>query len=89
MVEFSLFILVIVHSNPTKKEVILVESIGDAMALYEQGIKNVLVMFGLSVNSHIINIPAGVEKVKIMTYWHDKEASTSASVSLVNDINTK
>ena len=38
-----------------KKEVILVESIGDAMALYEQGIKNVLVMFGLSVNSHIIN----------------------------------
>ena len=41
--------------NETKKEVILVESIGDAMALYEQGIKNVLVMFGLSVNSHIIN----------------------------------
>ena len=38
-----------------KKEVILVESIGDAMALYEQGIKNVLVMFGLSVNSHIVN----------------------------------
>jgi len=38
-----------------KKEVILVESIGDAMALYEQGLKNVLVMFGLSVNSHIIN----------------------------------
>tara|TARA_R110002020_G_scaffold363289_1_gene575562 strand:- start:1748 stop:2818 length:1071 start_codon:yes stop_codon:yes gene_type:complete len=39
----------------SKKEVILVESIGDAMALYEQGIKNVLVMFGLSVNSNIIN----------------------------------
>ena len=39
----------------SKKEVILVESIGDAMALYEQGIKNVLVMFGLSVNGNIIN----------------------------------
>lgn len=37
------------------EEVILVESIGDAMALYEQGIKNVLVMFGLSVNSQIVN----------------------------------
>ena len=37
------------------EEAILVESIGDAMALYEQGIKNVLVMFGLSVNGHIIN----------------------------------
>jgi hypothetical protein len=39
----------------SKNEVILVESIGDAMALYEQGFKNVLVMFGLSINSHIIN----------------------------------
>ena len=38
-----------------KKEVILVESIGDALALYEQGIKNVLVMFGLSVNNNIVN----------------------------------
>ena len=38
-----------------KKEVILVESIGDALALYEQGIKNVLVIFGLSVNNNIIN----------------------------------
>ena len=37
------------------EEVILVESVGDAMALYEQGIKNVLVMFGLSVNGQIVN----------------------------------
>ena len=41
-----------------KKEVILVESIGDALALYEQGIKNVLVIFGLSVNNNIINYPS-------------------------------
>jgi len=39
-------------------------------------------------NSHSITIPTGVTKVKIMTYWHDKEASTSAITSLVNDINT-
>jgi len=39
----------------TKKEVVLVESIGDAMALYDQGIKNVLVIFGLSVNNNIVN----------------------------------
>mgnify|MGYP003111909842 FL=1 len=38
-----------------EKEVILVESIGDALALYEQNIKNVLVLFGLSVNNNIIN----------------------------------
>jgi len=41
------------------REVILVESIGDAMALYEQGIKNVLVIFGLSVNNNIINYLSG------------------------------
>jgi|TARA_R100000458_G_C8274521_1_gene249483 hypothetical protein len=39
----------------TKQEVVLVESIGDAMALYDQGIKNVLVIFGLSVNNNIVN----------------------------------
>ena len=37
-----------------KEEVYLVESIGDAMALYDQGIKNVLVIFGLSVSPAII-----------------------------------
>jgi hypothetical protein len=36
------------------KEVYLVESIGDAMSLYEEGIKNVLVIFGLSVSASII-----------------------------------
>jgi len=43
----------------SSKEVVLVESIGDAMALYEQGIKNVLVIFGLSVNNNIINYLSG------------------------------
>lgn len=36
-------------------EVILVESIGDAMALYDQGVKNILVLFGLSASPSIIN----------------------------------
>jgi hypothetical protein len=42
-----------------KKEVYLVESIGDAMALYNQGIKNVLVIFGLSVSASIIAYLSG------------------------------
>lgn len=42
-----------------KKEVYLVESIGDAMALYDQGIKNVLVIFGLSVSAAIITYLSG------------------------------
>ena len=39
-------------------------------------------------NVHLITIPTGVKQVKIMTYWHDKEASANASISLVNNINS-
>ncbi len=37
---------------------------------------------------HPISIPPGIKQVKIMTYWHDKEASTNASIALVNNLNT-
>ena len=37
----------------SKGEVFLVESIGDMLSLYEQGIKNVIVIFGLDVSSKI------------------------------------
>ena len=40
-----------------------------------------------NIRNHTINIPSNISKIKIMVYWHDKEASTSASISLVNDIN--
>ena len=39
-----------------------------------------------NINPYIISVPSGVSKVKVMVYWHDKEANTSASISLVNDI---
>lgn len=38
------------------------------------------------VNNHSITIPAGVEQVRIMVYWTDKEASTAAANALVNDL---
>ena len=37
--------------------------------------------------SHFINVPAGIKEVRIMTYWSDYQASVSASLDLVNDIN--
>ena len=37
-----------------KKEVILVESIGDMLALWEAGIKNAVVTFGLRLSSHLL-----------------------------------
>lgn len=39
-----------------------------------------------ATNNHTIVIPAGVERVKIMVYWADKEASTVAATALVNDL---
>ena len=51
------------------KTVVLVESIGDFLALANQGIWNVLVLFGLKVNSKIISalVSSSVEKIIIST----------------------
>lgn len=38
-----------------QQEVILVESIGDSMALHEQGFKNNLVTFGIGISPNVIN----------------------------------
>lgn len=37
-------------------------------------------------NTHSINIPAGVQRAKVMVYWADQEGSTTAATALVNDI---
>lgn len=39
-----------------------------------------------NTNTHQINIPAGVQRAKIMVYWADREASTTAAIALVNDL---
>jgi len=46
-------------------EVILVESIGDLLSFYEHGIKNVLVIFGVSVSSKLSSflVQLGVKKI--------------------------
>jgi len=40
-------------------------------------------------NNHTITVPSGTKKVKVMVYWHDYEASVSASSALINDLNIK
>ena len=37
-------------------------------------------------NTHTITVPSNVSQLRIMVYWTDYEASTNASVALVNDI---
>jgi len=41
-----------------------------------------------SSNSHTIVVPAGVKKIKVMTYWHDPQAQIGAAIALVNNLNT-
>jgi len=59
-----------------KKEVILVESIGDSMALFESGIKNTLVTFGIGCSPAIINYlnSMPIEKI-IIASNNDKKSS--------------
>ena len=35
---------------------------------------------------YYINVPAGTKEIKVMVYWHDKEASANSSIALVNDL---
>jgi hypothetical protein len=58
-----------------KREVILVESIGDSMALYEQGFKNNLVTFGLGCSSSIINYLNSFDIQKIIIAANNDEQS--------------
>lgn len=52
-----------------KKEIILVESIGDGLALWEAGVKNFLVLFGLKLGRAILKslIAADPDKIIIST----------------------
>ena len=49
----------------TQKEVILVESIGDMLSLYQAGIKNALVTFGTSLSLGILNYLLKIDIKKI------------------------
>ena len=35
---------------------------------------------------YYIDVPVGTKEIKVMVYWHDKEASTNSSIALVNDL---
>jgi len=49
----------------TQKQVILVESIGDMLSLYQAGIKNILVTFGTSLSLGILNYLLKIDIKKI------------------------
>jgi len=61
-----------------KKKVILVESIGDMLSLWESDIKYVMVTFGLDVSVSIINYLLRVDVDKIYVSFNNDEDNNSA-----------
>lgn len=59
-----------------------------AVKVLEQGAYLTGTVTNAASNSHAITIPAGVRRVKVMTYWHDYQAQVGAAIALVNDLNT-
>ena len=62
----------------SKKEVFIVESIGDALALYNAGIDNFIVSFGLEISTAIINFLLKVDVNKIRICFNDDSENNSA-----------
>lgn len=59
-----------------------------AVKAIEQGSYLTATVTNGSTNAHNLVIPAGVRRIKVMTYWHDYQAQVSAAVALVNNLNT-
>jgi hypothetical protein len=61
-----------------EKKIILVESIGDLLSLWEAGIKYVMVTFGLEVNISIINYLLKIDIDEIYISFNNDEENNSA-----------
>jgi len=74
------------HSNiEDKEEVILVESIGDCMALYEAGHENVLMLAGLDISAKIISYLNSFDLKRIIVATNNdnsKDENTGALASI-------
>ena len=62
----------------TKKEIILVESIGDMLNLWQNGVKNVLVTFGTSLSLSILNYCLQIDVQKIYISLNDDSKNNIA-----------
>lgn len=69
------------------KEVILVESIGDCLMLYEKGIKNVLVSFGISLSSKLFCFLSQLNVNKIFISFNNDKGK-DINVGMENCIRT-
>lgn len=65
-----------------KKEVILIESIGDCLALWDAGIKNTIVTFGLEISVSILNLLLKIDPNKIyISFNNDTEKNNAGNIA--------
>jgi len=60
------------------KEILLIESIGDCLSLYQNGIKNTIVTFGLEISISILNILLKIDPNKIHISFNNDENNNNA-----------
>ena len=61
-----------------ERQVILVESIGDMLALWNEGIKNVLVIFGLNISSGVLNFLLKTDPTYVIISLNNDSQGNSA-----------
>ena len=61
-----------------QKEIILIESIGDMLSLWEAGIKNTIVVFGLNISPSFLGLLIKLDPNKIFVSFNDDSNNNSA-----------
>jgi hypothetical protein len=61
-----------------EKEIILIESVGDMLALWECGIKNTMVIFGLNISPSLVSLLIKLDPNKIFVSFNDDSDNNSA-----------
>ena len=67
-----------------EKKVILVESIGDMLSLWEAGVKNVIVTFGLNISLSIINYLLKIDIENIVISFNKDESMRGQDAAVKN-----
>lgn len=61
-----------------QKEIILIESIGDMLSLWEAGIKNTIVVFGLNISPSFLSLLIKLDPNKIFVSFNDDSDNNNA-----------
>jgi DNA primase len=72
-----------------KKEVFLVESIGDALSMWDAGVKNIIVIFGLDISLPVLNSLIKIDPQKIYISLNNDAENNSAGNAAAQKLEKK